>query len=420
MRYFKGLFGSFLKFLLVIGSIFGLLFFLGFSGIAWLFIMPMTYLDTEGVIGFFTTGTDEWNTKKDKELGDKYQELMLKDLGSKEQQMYTPSQYDQGYGFRLPWTLLAAVDRVLGDPTNNDKTNRNPQPEKHYAALKPEFTWKQATVIVKKKEVTEDGKTRWVTYTYPVSLLDRVDAYNATHQMVYRKVVTNDESIIVEKYELESVETEFLPEDENRLLTLLKSYKLPKKDQQLVIDLALNYSGDKWEETQYLLSQIGDKAPSTKPGVPENPNIPPPIVDGGWTGILPLAGKEGKDYWMSSSFGYRRDPYTGVTSYHDGLDLAAPPGTPVYAPLDGVVVHAKNMNGFGKTIMIQHGGYITLYGHLSAIQVKKGEQVTKGKLIGNVGSTGRSTGPHLHWSVYKNAFGKKNAIDPLQFIKTKQ
>lgn len=409
MRFFKGLFAPLFKFVLVTGVLFGILFFLAFSGLSWLFIMPMTYLETDGVIGFFTTGTDEWNTKKDKELSDKYQALMVKDLGSKESQKYTPSQYEQAYGFRLPWTLLAAVDRVLGDPSNNDKKNRNPQPEKHYEALKPVFTWKKATVVVKRKVVRADGSISWVTEHYSVSLLDRVQAYNANYLLSYRKEITKDESTIVEKYVLDNVEMEILPEGENRLNILLDSYRLPKKDQELVIELALAYSGDEWEETQYLLSQIGDSTTI---------DFPFPSQDVTWTGILPLSGVEGKDYWITSMFGFRRDPFTGETSYHDGVDLAAPTGTPVFAPLDGTVVYAKNMRGFGKTIMIEHGGYITLYGHLSMIQVKQGERVTKGDLIGNVGSTGRSTGPHLHWSVYKNAFGKKNAIDPLQFINT--
>ncbi|MDT3417182.1 murein DD-endopeptidase MepM/ murein hydrolase activator NlpD [Brevibacillus aydinogluensis] len=390
-----------------------------FFGIGWMFIMPITYMEKEGVIGFFTTGTDEWNTQKDKELSDKYKALMVKDLGLQEPQMYAPSQYDQAYGFRLPWTLLAAVDRVLGDPSVSNSVRRQPQPEKHYEALKPIFTWKTYTVDVKKKERDSEGRIVWVSYTYTVKLLDEVEAYNAVHKLYYRKEIEKDESVIVTKYVLDHVEMEFLSDEDNRLIQLLKSYKLPKKDIELVQELALAYSGDEWEESQYLLAQFGNKVKSPFPTSPEKPT-PVPGIPGGsaeWKGILPLAGEVGKNFHITSGFGGRRDPITGETSFHDGVDLAAPTGTPVYAPLDGTVVYAKNMRGFGKTIMINHGGYITLYGHLSLIQVTSGQKVSKGDLIGNVGSTGRSTGPHLHWSVYKNQFGKNNAIDPLQFIR---
>ncbi|WP_126430044.1 M23 family metallopeptidase [Brevibacillus marinus] len=415
MRFINGFLQSFIKFTLWVVVLFGVLLFLAFSALSWLFIMPMTYFETEGVIGFFTTGTDEWNTQRDKELSEQYHALPLRDLGSDEPQFLTPSQYDQAYAFRLSWALLAAVDRVLGDPTNNDK-RRNPQPEKHYEALRPYFTWRDAFVIVKRKVIKQNGKVEWEIEKHKVKLLEQVDAYNAIHRLTYRKIVTTTEWVITEKYELDQVETEFLPKEQDRLTKLLESYHLPEKDQELIVNLSLAYVSDEWQETQYLLSQLNLN------DLPDHPSFPDLPIGGGdnkWAGTFPLAGELGVDFRITSPFGYRRDPFNGLTSFHDGVDLAAPRGTPVYAPFEGMVIYAREMRGFGYTVMLQHGSYVSLYGHLNTIRVKKGETVRPGDWIGDVGSTGRSTGPHLHWSIYKNSFGKSNAIDPLRFISSK-
>lgn len=107
-----------------------------------------------------------------------------------------------------------------------------------------------------------------------------------------------------------------------------------------------------------------------------------------------------KDYTMSSGYGYRSDPIYGTTAFHAGLDFAASMGTPVFATADGVVDVAGWKGGYGNCIEISHGyNYTTLYGHLSEILVTPGKNVKRGELIGKVGSTGKSTGPHLHYEV---------------------
>ena len=107
-----------------------------------------------------------------------------------------------------------------------------------------------------------------------------------------------------------------------------------------------------------------------------------------------------KDYTMSSGYGYRRDPVYGSTKFHAGLDFAAKNGTPVYATGDGSVEVAERKSGYGNCIDISHGyNYVTRYAHLSEILVKPGQQIKRGELIGKVGSTGKSTGPHLHYEV---------------------
>lgn len=104
--------------------------------------------------------------------------------------------------------------------------------------------------------------------------------------------------------------------------------------------------------------------------------------------------------FQSSSFGWRRHPVTGRHSMHEGLDFAAPRGAPIVAASGGVVTEARYVPGYGKMVEIDHGnGLATRYAHASSISVKLGEVVTKGQQIARVGSTGRSTGPHLHYEV---------------------
>jgi murein DD-endopeptidase MepM/ murein hydrolase activator NlpD len=107
--------------------------------------------------------------------------------------------------------------------------------------------------------------------------------------------------------------------------------------------------------------------------------------------------------WVTSDFSVRLDPFTGERATHEGLDIATGLGTPVHAPADGTVVFAGIEGGYGHVLVLDHGyGLKTRYGHLSRIDVKVGEKVHRGDLIAAVGSTGRSTGPHLHYEVRVN------------------
>ena len=116
--------------------------------------------------------------------------------------------------------------------------------------------------------------------------------------------------------------------------------------------------------------------------------------------------------YISSRFGERVHPITGELKNHNGMDIASNMGTTVYAADGGKVVLADWNGGYGNCIMIDHGnGYKTLYGHLSSISVSEGQNVSQGAVIGAVGSTGNSTGPHLHFEVYAN----DSRIDPEQF-----
>lgn len=117
--------------------------------------------------------------------------------------------------------------------------------------------------------------------------------------------------------------------------------------------------------------------------------------------------------WLSSGFGKRADPFTGKLTYHHGLDFSAPNGTPVRATADGVISAVKHERGFGRLIKIDHGQkVVTLYAHLSRQQVKKGQRVVRGQLIGATGKSGRVTAPHLHYEVRVN----DRRVNPLPFI----
>lgn len=128
--------------------------------------------------------------------------------------------------------------------------------------------------------------------------------------------------------------------------------------------------------------------------------------------IQPVSNSELKR--MASGFGYRIDPIYKTTRFHAGLDFTAPQGTPIYATANGTVTTAGNTaNGYGNHVIINHGyGYETLYGHMFRVKTKPGARVKRGEIIGYVGSTGKSTGPHCHYEVHKNG----RPIDPVYFF----
>ncbi|RDV80496.1 peptidoglycan DD-metalloendopeptidase family protein [Ammonifex thiophilus] len=115
---------------------------------------------------------------------------------------------------------------------------------------------------------------------------------------------------------------------------------------------------------------------------------------------------------ITSRFGWREDPVKGGPEFHRGIDIAAPAGTPVFATDDGVVESAGWDDGFGLEVVVNHGTYKTQYAHLSAVAVRAGDRVKAGQPVGAVGSTGRSTGPHLHFGVVVNG----NFVDPEPYL----
>ena len=119
---------------------------------------------------------------------------------------------------------------------------------------------------------------------------------------------------------------------------------------------------------------------------------------------------------ISSPFGYRIHPIFKVKKLHTGIDIPAPTGTSIGAAAAGTVVYCDWLGGYGKAIMVDHGGGIlTLYGHNSALVVSEGDTVSRGQTIAKAGSTGNSTGPHLHFEVRKNG----SYVDPMPWLRGK-
>lgn len=126
--------------------------------------------------------------------------------------------------------------------------------------------------------------------------------------------------------------------------------------------------------------------------------------------IMPAQG------WFSHGFGWRKDPFSNKRRFHRGIDIVNRRGTPVYATADGVVSRTVRIADLGKTIDISHGrGYVTRFAHLSEILVKPGQKVERGGLIGKMGSTGRSTGDHLHYEVFYD--GRR--VNPWKYLRNK-
>ena len=119
--------------------------------------------------------------------------------------------------------------------------------------------------------------------------------------------------------------------------------------------------------------------------------------------------------WISSSYGYRSDPFSGNKAWHNGVDIAGKKGANVLSVAAGLVTYASEREGYGQLVEITHDGdYVTRYGHNDSIIVKVGDVIDKGQILAKMGSTGRSTGPHTHFEVYKNG----RAVDPAKYIQT--
>ena len=117
--------------------------------------------------------------------------------------------------------------------------------------------------------------------------------------------------------------------------------------------------------------------------------------------------------WLTAGFGYRRSPFTGLRQMHDGVDISNTVGTPVIAPADGIISYTGPLGGFGNVISIDHGHRIgTFYGHLLQQKVSQGQRVRRGDIIALVGTTGRATGPHLHYEIQVNG----TPVDPSRYV----
>lgn len=320
------------------------------------------------------------------------------------------SEKDQLKPHRVHWALMASMDKVLGDPVvhgfhgmedDQGTKGRKPDPDRRFKELEPRnVEWEEFELYYYHwwETKTKDGwESHSEEYTKKIVLLKRVDAYEADFFYTWKPRVVERKS---EHSYLKVIVPQCAGAEKKgplyaRLKETLNSYGLIKdSDVELVLQLAMNLDETFQADVQSFNS-------------PYNLTIPD----------VHFTGEPGEIGWpcpgnVSSPFGYRADPFTGEKRFHAGVDIANREGTEIRSAASGVVIWTGRAGGYGNRVIIDHGSFRTAYAHLQKILVKPGREVKGGDVIGLMGSTGRSTGPHLHFEVIVN--GKY--VDPAEFI----
>jgi murein DD-endopeptidase MepM/ murein hydrolase activator NlpD len=221
-------------------------------------------------------------------------------------------------------------------------------------------------------------------------------SYNSTPEKNDLKTATQEFEGMFINYLLKVMRSTVDSEEDGEL-SMGKDLYMDMFDSEIALSIARNRSlgiGD------MIYRQLQERElDTTKP----DSSSPAPATPAATGLSIPLEGR------LSSNFGLRNDPLTGAPTFHKGIDIAAAAGTPFKAANDGKVVFAGVLNGYGNTVILEHaGGERTLYGHASQILVKAGDSVKAEQPLGLIGSTGRSTGPHLHFEALVGG----QALDP--------
>lgn len=223
-------------------------------------------------------------------------------------------------------------------------------------------------------------------------------SYNSTPEKNDLKTATQEFEGMFINYLLKVMRSTIDSEEDGEL-SMGKDLYMDMFDSEIALSIARNRSLGIGDMIYRQLQERGldtTKSDSASP-VPANTTPAPAALS------IPVTGR------LSSNFGLRNDPLTGTPTFHKGIDIAAAAGTPFKAATDGKVVFAGVLNGYGNTVILEHaGGERTLYGHASQILVKAGDSVKAEQPLGLVGSTGRSTGPHLHFEALVGG----QALDP--------
>jgi murein DD-endopeptidase MepM/ murein hydrolase activator NlpD len=309
---------------------------------------------------------------------------------------------------RLTWGTLMAVDRYAG--TAAGEVEPKITAEETARKLAPRFEYRESTVTIERK-VTEtvkqpDGSektvTRTETTTKKVLLLVKADTYRGVYTYSYKTVTLREGDAKVTKEVQDSVS--FVP-DWSRLIDVLKE----RSGGEAILEdaIACHNLGLAFDAGKETLAWLGDEEDvwitDAAGSWESDPSLPPPAGKFIW----PAEGR------VTSWFGPRIHPLYGDRRNHNGIDIAVSLGTPVRASADGVVRFAGWKGGFGLLVAIDHGGGVmTFYGHNSELLVKTGQRVSQGDVIALSGSTGDSTGPHIHFEVRVN--GKP--VDPVEIV----
>lgn len=315
---------------------------------------------------------------------------------------------------RVHWALMASLDKMLGDPIIHGEhgpeelgKGRKPDPDKRFKELEPELEWQTFELYYKHvwQTETEDGgcETHTEIYKKKIRLLKAAKTYEADFYYTWKEKVIERESDSGEcGYSYTKVVVPELVSVKKtgplyaRLKDILVSYGLTKDSNvEFALRLAMNLD----ETFEVDAETFGSPYEMTIPDVhfTEEPG------EVNW----PCPGN------VTSRFGYRVDPFTGQRKFHGGIDIANAERTPVRAAASGIVVAAGRAGGYGLWVVIDHGDFRTVYAHLKEILVITGREVKGGDVIGTMGSTGRSTGPHLHFEVRVNG----GCVDPEKFIR---
>lgn len=303
----------------------------------------------------------------------------------------------------------------------NETTEKAAQAQDNLDEAKERVAQRETLLKTRVKSMYERGKVSYLDVLLGSSdfgdFLTRMEGLQLILEQDTRILEDNmrdKETIEVKKKEIDhqlTVYAGMLDEAENLKAELDKQYK-----HSLVVKAELKKKESALEED---LEQYGQqlialtKAESEK--YAERVRAMSSSSSGYKGGKLGLPVADGQ-FRFSSGFGMRTDPFTGRSAGHNGVDMAAPKGTTIMAAANGVVIFAGYSNGFGNTVMIKHSSEITtLYGHIreGGIKVSVGQSVSKGQKIAEVGSTGRSTGNHVHFTVYKNDV----AVNPMPYLK---
>lgn len=320
-----------------------------------------------------------------------------------------PAEMDMAYPHRISWALLGGMDKVLGDPTTHGEhgweqegKGRKPAPEKHFAELRPKLSWQNFELYYYKRWTVKnsDGTTttKEKKYKEKIRLLTSADCYDA----LYTYTWTED---VIEEHDEDYYKKVIIPKAVSvtrtgpyyaRLRSVLETYGLSSDmDMEMILQIARNLD-DTFALDSWLFS-----TPSELFGTQETAEGEGMLFD-----IWPVRGN------ITSDFGMRIHPLLNEVRFHTGIDIAAPESTPVVAVDDGQVILSGTQGAYGKAVLIEHETSRTFYAHLSSIAVSPGMKVRKGQVLGRVGSTGWSTGPHLHFEV-RTGLNRTQYIDPM-------
>lgn len=371
---------------------------LGISYIAYqlLYELPKEAIvgESENRIAAYHYGSTEGLTEEEQTLFERYPLIAE---GWKDG--LTEEQLNQVEPYRLDWRWLAAVDRTLNEPAllNLDGAKSiHMKPQQTFEVVRPEFDWESYNEVTNFETCTEETSSEWseeaqkeISVTTYVrgndsskitrTLLTQARTIQNTYRYSYMEQTRSNPSIdsgcgalsSQTTYKtVRSIETD--PKEWLPLRNILKNQGITNKQDQ---DFLLEY----W--LSFLKEDGLDLA------LPFNGEL----ADGEL--LVPVQGK------ITSSFANRINPVTGLPELHTGIDIGAEQGTPIRAAKSGTVIYAAPMGTAGNAIVLQHENLETRYYHLSVISVTTGQAVQAGEIIGQVGSTGRSTGPHLHFEV---------------------